>query len=969
MKKKKNNNKKLDFKKILKNILKHKFIIVMFLLNIIGIIIGTKFLGLTNTLIIFAAFDIVTSLIFWIFFVGTKKQKRKKRKILLITILSFFILGLVAVGGFILLIVKEAPEFKEENLYTKEASVLYDSKGEVITRLGAEKRIKITYEDLPQVLIDAIIATEDSRFYEHNGFDALRFLKASAMQLAGQGGGGASTITMQVAKNAYTSPISNGWEGIKRKFTDIYLAIFKIEKTYTKEEIMEFYVNSYYMGNGAYGVEQACQNYFGKSVSEINLSEAAMIAGLFKGGNAYDPYLYPKNTEARRKTVLHLMNRHGYISEEEKQIAEELTVDNIVIKNSSENSEYYAYQSYIDTVIEEVKKITKETTGEAQNPYEVPMHIYTNMDRAKQEYMDDIMNGKTYKWENDVVQAGVVVTDTNTGAIVAIGGGRNKKTIGSYNYATMIKKQIGSTAKPLYDYGPAIEYLNWSTAKPITDEEVSYSAGAVISNWDNKYKGYMTLREALRVSRNTNALKTFQSISNRKIKEFVTNLNLNPEYEGGIIHEAHAIGGYDGESPLSLAGAYAAFANGGTYIEPHSIKKIVYSETGEEINITPKTQKAMSDATAYMITDILIDGAKYSTGTSKVNGITYTTKTGTTNYSKEIKQLYKLPSNAVNDLWVAGYSRDYAVALWYGYDNISKEYNNKMSSGQNTRLFKAVIKGVFDGKNDFKKPKSVVEVEVELGTTTPMLPSTYTPADLRKIELFKAGTEPTEVSTRFLPLQNVTNLKATTVDNQVTLSWDAFTSNELDPILIKQEFASLFSSEKDLDNFVTERLTYNQTTLGEINYEIYKKQADGSLTLLSTTAETTYTTTVDEPTNTFVVKTTYSIFKNNASNGSETTVTSTITQSVVTSQINGSDNIVLELNSIYVEPINPVIVLENMVDVTDKAVITHTIQGPSNIIDTTKEGIYTITYHISYNGYTEDLIKKVQIIDNTIPEI
>lgn len=967
--KKQNKGQKFDFKKIFKEIFKHKFIIIMLLLNIIGIIIGNKFLGLQNTLIIFVAFDIVTSLLFWIFFVGTKKQRRTKRKVLLITLLSFFILGLVAIGGFIFLIVKEAPEFKEENLYTKEASFLYDSNGEVFARLGAEKRIKITYEDLPQVLIDAIIATEDSRFYEHNGFDALRFLKASATQLAGLGGGGASTITMQVAKNAYTSPISSGWEGIKRKFTDIYLAIFKIEKTYTKDEIIEFYVNSYYMGNGAYGVEQACKNYFGKSVSEINLSEAAMIAGLFKGGNAYDPYLYPENTEARRKTVLHLMVRHGYISEEEKQIAEELTVDDIVIKHDKENNQYYAYQSYIDTVIEEVKTITKQTTGEAQNPYEVPMHIYTNMDRSKQEFMDDIMNGKTYKWENDVVQAGVIVTDTNTGAIVAVGGGRNKKSIGTYNYATMVKRQIGSTAKPLYDYGPAIEYLNWSTAKPIMDEEVSYSAGAVISNWDNKYKGYMTLREALRVSRNTNALKTFQSISNKKIKEFVTNLNLHPEYEGGIIHEAHAIGGYNGESPLTLAAAYAAFANGGTYIEPHSVKKIVYSETGTEINITPKTQKAMSDATAYMITDILIDGAKYSTGTSKVNGVTYTTKTGTTNYSKETKKLYKLPSNAVNDLWVAGYSRDYAVAVWYGYDNISKEYHNKMSSGQNTRLFKAVIKGVLDGEANFKKPNSVTAVEVELGTTTPMLPSENTPAELRKTELFKAGTEPTEVSTRFMQLPNITNLKATTVDNQVTLSWDAVISTQLDPALIKQEYASLFSSEKDLDIFVTERLTYNQTTLGEINYEVYKKQTDGTLTLLTTTNQTTYTTTVEEPTNAFVIKTTYSIFKNNASVGAETTVTSTITQSVITSQINGDANVVLQINTPYIEPLKPVIVLEDMVDVTDKATITHIIQGPSEIIDTTKEGTYTITYHISYNGYSEELVKTVQVVNNSNPDI
>ena len=543
----------------------------------------------------------------------------------------------------------------------------------------------------------------------------------------GQGGGGASTITMQVAKNAYTSPVSSGWEGIKRKFTDIYLATFKIEKTYTKEEIIEFYVNSYYMGGGAYGVEQACQNYFGKSVSEINLSEAAMIAGLFKGGNAYDPYLYPKNTEARRKTVLALMVRHGYISEEERQIADQLTVDDIVKKHNS-STEYYAYQSYVDTVVEEVKSRTKKTTGTAQNPYEIPMKIYTNMDPDKQAYIDDIMNGKTYNWENEVVQAGVVVTDTNTGAIVAIGGGRNKTTIGSYNYATMIKNQIGSTAKPMYDYGPAIEYLNISPSLPIVDEKHEYSVGGSLNNWDGKYEGYMTIRNALKVSRNTTALKTFQSVSNKKISQFVSNLNLSPEYENGMLHEAHSVGGYNGESPLSMAAAYAAFANGGTYIEPHSFNKIIYSESGEEFIVTPKTQKAMSEATAYMITDILIDTAAYTTGSNKVNGVTYANKTGTSNFSSEIKKKYNLPNNAVNDLWVAGYSRDYAVAVWYGYDQIYSDYNNKVSSGQNTRLFKAVIKGVLDGKSSFTMPNSVVEIEIETGTTTPMLPSDFTPA-------------------------------------------------------------------------------------------------------------------------------------------------------------------------------------------------------------------------------------------------
>ena len=201
---------------------------------------------------------------------------------------------------------------------------LYDRNGNQAGKLGVEKRKNVNYNDLPQVLIDAIIATEDSRFMQHNGFDLPRFLKASAGQvvnkITGHGNaGGGSTLTMQVSKNNYTSVEDSGFEGIVRKFTDIYISIFKLEKNYSKEEIIEFYVNIPFLGNNAYGVEQACQTYFGKSVSDINLSEASLIAGLFQAPTSYNPYQHPKQAEERRNTVLYLMQRHGYITKEEAE--------------------------------------------------------------------------------------------------------------------------------------------------------------------------------------------------------------------------------------------------------------------------------------------------------------------------------------------------------------------------------------------------------------------------------------------------------------------------------------------------------------------------------------------------------------------------------------------------------------------------------------------------------------------------
>ena len=962
--KKRKNKIKFNINGIKKWLFKSKFNFIVILLSIIGIALGTYLFGFLFSAVLFIVLDIILFGIHWFLNKGTAVQVRKKKKFTLILFLILCIIGLVGSIVFAIIIVKEAPEFNPENLYTKESSVLYDKDGEVYAKLGAEQRIKITYDQIPQVLIDAIIATEDSRFYTHNGIDLPRFLKASATQLLGRGGGGASTITMQVAKNAYTSPVSNGWEGIKRKFTDIYLAVFKIEKAYTKEEILEFYVNSYYMGAGAYGVEQASRNYFGKSVSELNLSEAAMIAGLFKGGNAYDPYLYPDNTEARRKVVLSLMLRHGYINEEEYNAAKELTVEDIVKKiDKSSSSKNYAYQSFIDTVVEEVKRRTKAETGTEQNPYEIPMEIYTTMDRSKQQYLDDLMNGEnsSYKWENDVVEAGVVVTDTNTGAVVAVGAGRDKNAVGTYNYATMIKNQIGSTAKPLYDYGPAFEYDNWSPAQPLPDEEYSYSTGGELHNWDSKYKGYMDLREALKLSRNIPALKTFKAVKNDNIKEFVTNLGLSPEISGGIIHEAHSIGGYNGESPLTLAAAYGAFANGGTYIEPYTFTKITYKDSDKVFTVTPVTRKAMSDSTAYMVTNVLLDTAAYTTGTNKVNGISYANKTGTSNFSSQTKKAHNLPSNAVNDLWVAGYSRDYAVALWYGYDKIDKNYTNKMSSGQNTRLFKAVIKGVLSGTSSFTMPSSVVEVEIETQTSTPLLASEYTPDSLRKKEVFKAGTEPTDVSQRFSKLNNVTNLKATTNGSKVTLTWNEVKSDAIDETALRNDFSKIFTSDKYLNEFISARISYNNNYIGKISYDIYKKQSDGSLKLLGSTVGTSYEDITTDSSTTYVVKTTYTIFKNNASDGAETTVSTTGSDSIISAQLNGDSTIILSVGTPFTDLNKPVIVLENSIDVTDKATITKTITGPSNTIDTSIEGTYIITYKISYNGFVDTLTKTIQV--------
>jgi len=272
-------------------------------------IICLFFLSLINSIIVFMVINLIYFIPLFIIkrkkesdvMKAKKKKSSKKRKInfkkvfkiFLLTMLILFILGVIGVVSFCAYIVINAPEFDEDLLYVTNPSIILDKDNNEIMKLGEEKRVVLEYDEIPEVLIDAIIATEDSRFFEHTGVDWARFLKASFLQLLGKSeAGGASTLTMQVSKNTYTSKEASGIEGIIRKFTDVYVSMFKIEKNYTKEQIMEFYVNTYWLGSNSYGVEQISKTYFGKSAKDLNLAEAAMIAGLFQAPGSYNPYKY-----------------------------------------------------------------------------------------------------------------------------------------------------------------------------------------------------------------------------------------------------------------------------------------------------------------------------------------------------------------------------------------------------------------------------------------------------------------------------------------------------------------------------------------------------------------------------------------------------------------------------------------------------------------------------------------------------
>lgn len=915
--------------------------------------------------------------------VKEKKKKSKKQKIikiLLITFLVLFILGLVAIGGFCYYIVSTAPKFDPKQLYHKEATILYDSENKIITKLGNEKRENITYDKLPEVLIDAIIATEDSRFFQHNGFDLPRFVKATMGQIAGKDAGGASTLTMQVVKNHYTSTTSTGIEGIIRKFTDIYMSIFQVEKKYTKNEIIEFYVNSNNLGAGAYGVEQACLTYFNKSCKHINLSEAAIIAGLFQAPSNYNPFVYPEKTAARRKTVLDLMLRHGYITKSERDAANSIPVEDLIHTNNSKTS--YKYQSFIDNVVDEVK----ETTGD--DPYQVPMKIYTTMDRRIQESIDNIMNGTAFSWENAYVDGGVAVTNINNGAIVALGGGRNKNEARTFNTATQTKKQIGSTAKPLYDYAPGMEYNNFSTYTPFVDEPYSYSDGKAIANWDGTYYGLMTSREALKLSRNIPALRAFQQVNNKDILKFVEGLGLTPEgyscksgyildgkkcinkedttdvidaNKPSSVHQAHAIGGYTGESPLTMAVAYGAFGNGGYYNKPYSFTKIEYRDSDEIYENKTSKKRAMSAETAYMISDILYGTSSYALGGySYVNGYAYAAKTGTTNFDQNTKNTYGLPSSAINDLWVIGFNDSYSIGVWYGYRKVTKDHYTIFGSNQHSKLFQAVAKNVFTKQPNRTQPSGVVRVEVELETYPAKLPSNNTPANMRISELFRVGTEPTEVSTKYSSLDNVTELNSSIEGKTLTLSWKAIkTPDVLNRDKQTEYVKGLY---RDPNNALNLKMQAHENAFGKVQYKIYSKDSTGKLTLLKTTSETTVTLPIKSTKiNTYVVKSTYSKYDGCISSGAETKVSFDNMSSIIYSEVK---NETIELNLNDSHSFNDIIIYEDLVDVTRDATITYEIKDSANNIVTETEftkiaGNYKIAYSIAYKTFTDHQVVNV----------
>ncbi|WP_373894546.1 transglycosylase domain-containing protein [Virgibacillus sp. CBA3643] len=642
---------------------------------------------------------------------GSARKTHKKRPLLkkvLISVLVVFLLVIIAGIITAVAFIRDAPPLDANELVFSEGATIYDMNDQEVGRLqGTENRTYRDISEMPEHLKEAFIAIEDARFYDHSGIDFYRIGGAIIANIKdGFGAEGASTITQQLVKQAFLSTDQT----IKRKVQEQWLAL-KMEREYSKDEILEMYLNIAYFDSSAWGVGEASIRYFDKEdLSELSIADAAVLAGIPRRPAYYNPESNPEAAEERRNLVLSQMEDQELISSEEAQEAMAINIEDQLNFTPANND--FAYQSFIDHVMDEVEDIDGI---EPADLYASGFDIYTTVDIDAQDYAQDVVQSDDYisQYPDDkAFQVGFTLLDTESGAIRALVGNRQESEVErGWNHATAASGQPGSTIKPLLDYGPAVENLEWSTGKQIVDAPHSYSDGTEIRNYTRSYSGSVSIREALVQSLNIPAVKTLQEVGLEDAQSFAEGLGLTFENN---IEESYALGGFsEGVSSLDMAGAYAAFGNEGVYNEPYSVRKIVFRD-GEEIELNPESERAMRDSTAYMVTDMLKGVLTDPTGTgtrANVEGLPMAGKSGTSNFSAEEQQDYGFPEGAVPDIWFNGYTTRYTAAVWTGYEG--PRNSGYLASGEEQQIakdiFRQIMGHVHEGEEtaDFTRPDTV----------------------------------------------------------------------------------------------------------------------------------------------------------------------------------------------------------------------------------------------------------------------
>lgn len=634
-------------------------------------------------------------------------------------------------------------------------SIIYDGQSDVVTRLhGVQDRIWVSVSELQPSTVYAFISAEDARFFEHEGVDVIRIAGAIVADIkAGSYVQGASTISQQLIKLSHLTSEKT----ISRKAEEAALA-YEMERQYSKEDILEMYLNYVYFGGGYYGIEAAAEGYFGVHASDLTLDQSAMLAGILKSPSGYAPHINYAASINRRNNILRLMRDYGYITDDEKKQASARRPTILHDKNE----EYSGY--YTDAVTKSAAALMGITVDELiRGGYS----IYSAMDSDIQHYCEEMFkNGELFPAEDS--EAAIVVLEPSTGMVVAMVGGRSYTGGISFNRATDIRRQPGSVIKPVIAYAPAFEYLNYTAADMILDEETTF-ADYTPSNYGNKYYGWVTVREAVTKSLNVPAVKTLSEVGVERAKDFAKRCGI--EFDDKDDSLALALGGFTyGVSPLQIAGAYSCFASGGIYNTPTLIKKITDRNGLTVYEYRQDSRRVMSEANAYILTSMLKSVVTEGTG-HRLNtlDIPIAGKTGTVGLA-----------NGNRDAWMAGYTPEYTAVVWQGYDSDRLGLLPSSATGGTypALMLYELFNHIYpDGRSgDFEKPESVKQYSIDAKTLKKqhkvVLANAMTPQSSRVTEYFTEETAPEDVSGYWAVPGSAQNLLAVREEGGVMVSFD-----------------------------------------------------------------------------------------------------------------------------------------------------------------------------------------------------
>ena len=668
-----------------------------------------------------------------------KKQIIRRNRILKIAdgvmIFILCIYMIIGTAGITLVrkLTDDIPSLDLSRLNSEESTIIYDGDDNVITEVGTYYRQNITYEDCPESLVDAFLAIEDSRYFTHNGFDIPRFSKSIINTFVHGDMQGGSTFTMQLVKNSYFS-IEDGQQSTERKATIRYkvqqiLLSMELETKMDKKEIFALYINKVNFGDRIRGVQKAAQYYFGKNVSDLSLSESAMLAGIVNLPNRYNPYYYLDYATTRRNQVLSLMVTHGYISQQEYDLASSIRVEDLLSGGKNMNTENMQFAEYTDVVLQEALALT------GKDPVLHGMEIHTALNRTVQNTIESIEDGSYgISFSNDTMQTAIISIDNTNGEIIGIGGGRNYNGGAMLlNRATSMYKQPGSTIKPVLSYALAFEYLGYSLDEILIDRPISFPAEErVLVNANGKYAGEVTLKDAVAKSLNIPAILTLEKVTSKiggqAVVDYMHSIGLSTASNENF-HMSYAIGGNLLEATvLEMAGAHAAIINHGVYNKPHTIRRIVTS-SGQEYSPDGLNVQVLSSGSAWLTAQLMKNNVDVGNQLYNYMGVLQKdypvyAKTGTTDWGEDGLQ-YGIPVGVMKDKWMIASTSNYTNAVWLGWDkavaggytyftswmdqqNITGQINLALINAQET-IPTASVAGV-------PRPDDVTDVTYQKGT-------------------------------------------------------------------------------------------------------------------------------------------------------------------------------------------------------------------------------------------------------------